>query len=158
MLFHRLGVWVLGRLGPATARRSPVPGGVWKPKHTTRTFRPAAKAAGRVWRSRVSDVLYKPASSERTYVFDFSAFPEVKAGETLSSPVVTISPSGGVSVSVSASVSTTDTQGDTGIISTGKCVLVELTGGSKNLTYSVECKVNTSAGAVLTIQGYLAVT
>jgi hypothetical protein len=78
----------------------------------------------------------------RTFRFDFSSFAEVVAGETISSPSVTATPSG-------------LTIGSPTIPSGTSRVEATVTGGAGGQRYNVTCSVTTSGGATLTIEGFL---
>ncbi len=86
--------------------------------------------------------LDKRVSWVRTYEFDFSPFAELAAGETLSSPSVTSTPSG-LTVGTPAVV--------------GALVEATVSGGVAATDYSLTATAHTSGGAVLTVTGGLSV-
>ncbi len=91
----------------------------------------------------LAGTLHKPAGAVRTYLFDYSDFAEVAAGETLSAPAVVSVPAG---LTVGApSVS-------------GSQVAVLVSGGSVGGRYVLTCTVSTSGGAVLVFDGRIIVT
>jgi hypothetical protein len=83
--------------------------------------------------------------------FDFSEFPEVVEGETLSSPSVSADP--GLTAG-SPEVLTADFVPGDGdpTIASGKGVKVSLTASAAG-TYDVTCQVTTSGGSTLKIRG-----
>ncbi len=91
----------------------------------------------------LAGTLHKPAGASRYYLFDFSDFAEVAAGETLSAPAV---------VSVPAGL----TVGTPGVSESQVAVLVS--GGVVGGRYTLTATVQTSGGAVLTFDGRLVVT
>jgi hypothetical protein len=91
----------------------------------------------------MAGTLRKPAGMARYYLFDFSAFAEVRAGETLSTPAITSTPTGLIVGSPTVS---------------GSQVQVLVSGGTAGTRYTLTVTVNTSGGAVLTFDGGLLVT
>lgn len=87
----------------------------------------------------------------RAFCFDFSNAPEVVAGETLSSPTVTVSPSGPTIGSPSVLSSAFDD------VASGKGIKVTVSGGTAGTTYTLTCTVTTSGGATLICKGLLPV-
>ncbi len=78
----------------------------------------------------------------RTYEWDFSRFAEVIAGNTLTSPTVSVT---GPDTALTASAASV----------VGAKVLSTLAGGNTGLVYTLECLVYTSGGATLQQQGLL---
>lgn len=97
------------------------------------------------------DTRVKDTSETVSYLFDFSRFPEVKAGETLSSPSVTASPSGLTVGSPAVTAAARDG------VPAGQGVAVTISSGSASATYSLECLATTSGGAVRCVKGVLLV-
>jgi hypothetical protein len=91
--------------------------------------------------------LPKDTTEVVSYLFDFSNFPEVVAGETLSSPSVSSSPSG-LTVGTPA-VTAAERDG----VAAGEGVAVTVSGGTASTTYSLECSVTTSGGSVRVVKG-----
>lgn len=100
--------------------------------------------------SILETTLRKYPEDVRLYVFDFSAFPELAAGETLSSPSVPA-----VSGLVIGTPQVTEVTRDG--VAAGKAVEVTISGGTSDTTYEVACSVSTSGGSTLTVRGKLAV-
>lgn len=84
------------------------------------------------------------------YLFDFSNFPEVVSGETLSSPSVPAVP--GLTIGTPA-VTSEIRDG----IAAGKAVEVTISGGAADTIYEVQCAVATSGGSTRIVKGALAV-
>lgn len=93
----------------------------------------------------------KVSTEVRRYVFNFFARSEVVAGETLSSPTVTVSPSG-PTIS-GAAVLTSSLAG----VPSGKGVSATISGGTAGTTYTLTCTVTTSGGSTLVCKGELEV-
>jgi hypothetical protein len=96
--------------------------------------------------------LRKLPAEARLYLFDFSRFPEVIAGETLSSPAVPASDPAGLTIG-SAAVSAVVRDG----IPAGQAVEVMISGGTADVTYEVEGRAVTSGGATLAVGGVIKV-
>lgn len=80
----------------------------------------------------------------RTYWFVFDDFAEIDdGGETISSPTVSASPSGELTIGA-PTVSSGTTK-----------VLASISGGTAGTRYVLVCTVTTSGGATLTIRGFL---
>jgi hypothetical protein len=86
----------------------------------------------------------------RLYVFDFSSFPEVLAGETLSAPSVPA-----VSGLTIGSPAVTSVIRDG--IAAGKAVEVTIAGGTDGTSYDVEASASTSGGSSWPSRGTLVV-
>ncbi len=91
----------------------------------------------------LAGTLHKPAGARRYYLFDFSDFAEVAAGETLSAPTV-------VSVPAGLTVGTPSVSGSQ--------VAVLVSGGTVGGRYVLTCTVSTSGGATLCFDGRIVVT
>jgi hypothetical protein len=85
-----------------------------------------------------ANYLPRSAAWSRVYEFDFSDFAELEAGETISSPSVSVDPSG-------PTIGTPSVSGDS--------VLVRISGGTAGVTYTVTCTVTLSSGGTLTMEG-----
>lgn len=94
--------------------------------------------------------LQKYANEVRSYVFDFSQFPEVVDGETLSSPTVP-------AVSGLAIGSPTVLTSAVDYVASGKGIKVTISGGTAGTSYTVVCRATTSGGATLEVDGTLVV-
>ena len=101
--------------------------------------------------------LRKYAGEVRAYGFDFSKFPEVMSGETLSSPTVTVSPTGPTIGTPTVTTVPFDPGRGAELIQTGKGVKVSVSAGTAGVSYTLTCTVTTSGGATLKILGTLAV-
>jgi hypothetical protein len=86
--------------------------------------------------------LEKIAAEARAYVFDFSRYPEVISGETISSPVTP-------AVSGLTIGSPTVTSATIDGVPSGKGVKVTISSGTAGTTYTVDCRVTTSGGSTL---------
>jgi hypothetical protein len=110
----------------------------------------------RMGQSILYDTRVKDASEVILYVFDFSRFPELVAGETLSSPSIpavsglTI---GTPTVTVADQVVFSNGQ----VVEAGQGVQVTVSGGTAATTYSLECHCTTSGGATRVIKGSIVV-
>lgn len=142
-VFHR-SLWSLSR--------------TWKRNLDTvsRKWRRPASSLVRVWRFQVSnampvDVLPKPEGEDRDYGFDFSKTPEIVAGATISSSEI-LGGSGLTIGTPAANVAIFDG------IAIGKAVVVEISGGSDDNTYSLACRATLSTGRKIVIPGKIAVT
>lgn len=104
----------------------------------------------------VKQTLRKYAAEVISYGFDFSNFPEVEAGEALSSPSTPAV--SGLTVGT-PEVTSADFYPGVGLppIPSGKGVKVTISGGTAGATYLVVCRVATSGGATREIEGWLAV-
>jgi hypothetical protein len=119
---------------------------------------------GRVFRGWLNmsaiqyDTRVKDTTETILYVFDFSRFPELVAGETISSPSVPASSPTGLTIG-SPTVTVADqvvfTNG--GVVEAGQGVQVTLSGGTAGVTYALECSITTSGGAVRVVKGSLIV-
>lgn len=87
-----------------------------------------------------------------SYLFDFSKFPEVIAGETLSSPAISVADPSGLTVG-SPAVTLVVRDG----IAAGKGVQVTISAGSSGETYTVQCDATTSGGSKRSVQGLIEV-
>jgi hypothetical protein len=89
------------------------------------------------------------SDEERFYLFDFSTFPEVAGGETISDPTGAIlEPSSGGSLVLS------DEQVTTSIVDSvpaGQGVLVKLSGALRGEQYLISCRVVFSGGSTASI-------
>lgn len=94
--------------------------------------------------------LPKIASELRTFVFDFTTYAELEAGETISSPSVPAV----TGLTIGTPTVTTSAIDD---VAAGKAVQCNLSGGTAGTTYTVNCSVTTSGGATLTRRVYLKV-
>jgi hypothetical protein len=110
----------------------------------------------RMGQSILYDTRVKDASEVILFVFDFSRFPELVAGETLSSPSVpavsglTI---GSPTVTVADQVVFSNGQ----VVAAGQGVQVTVSGGTASTTYAIECHCTTSGGATRVIKGSIVV-
>lgn len=107
--------------------------------------------------SIATNTLPKYAAEVRSYGFDFSQFPEVAAGETLSSPSVSVSPSGPTIGTPEVIAADYYPGGGATMIRSGKGVKVTISGGTAATSYTLSCTVTSSGGATLKIVGTLAV-
>ncbi len=104
------------------------------------------------------DTLPQDTSETVLYVFDFSRFPEIVGGETLSAPEIDEpDPTG---LTLGAPVVTTvdrvvDEHGTT--VPAGQGVEIAITGGVAGTTYALECRATTSGGSVRVVKGAIAV-
>jgi hypothetical protein len=89
--------------------------------------------------------LEKYVSDDRVYQFDFSAFDEVSGGASIASVT-------GVTADLSGL-----TIGTPGVSDDGESVLVRISGGTTQQTYTVTAVVVTNTGSTLTGSGYLVV-
>jgi hypothetical protein len=93
--------------------------------------------------------LDKRAAEIRRYTFDFSLFPEIVAGDTLTgTPVITLEqtlPKGTVAVAPVA----------TSIVRATSAVTCVMTGGEDGSSWRVECTCTTTGGFTLVCVGYL---
>lgn len=96
--------------------------------------------------------LRKLPAENRLYVFDFSDFPEVLAGETLSLPVVPASSPTGLTIGTPAVSAVA--RGD---VPAGQAVEVMISGGTAGIDYQVEGQATTSGGAKLAVGGVIKV-
>jgi len=96
-------------------------------------------------------VFSKTAAEIVTYIFDFSNFPEVLNGETISNPVVSVSGSGLTTSGVI--VTTSKIEG----VPTGQGVLTTVSGGSAGSSYEITCQVDMSGGDVRVVKGIIVV-
>lgn len=80
------------------------------------------------------DAVEKPAGASRVYTLDFRQYAEVLAGETLSAPSVTASPSGPTLSAATVS---------------GSRVLFRVAGGAAGTTYALTVTATTSGGSTL---------
>jgi hypothetical protein len=92
----------------------------------------------------------KDASEAVSYLFDFSAFPEVKAGGTLSSPSVPA-----VTGLTIGSPAVTAVERDD--VAAGQGVQVLISGGTATTTYDVECSAAISGGVTRVVKGRIVV-
>lgn len=84
------------------------------------------------------------------FVFDFSNFPEVEAGETLGTP--TVPAVAGLTIGTPA-ITTAETDG----IAAGKALQVSISGGTAGTDYTVSAYVVTSGGSTRGVEGVVAV-
>jgi hypothetical protein len=92
----------------------------------------------------------KGPSETVAYLFDFTPFPEIAAGETVASasvPAVT-----GLTIGAAAVISAR-TDG----VAAGKGVQVAISGGTAGAAYTVSCRITTSGGSVREIRLALSV-
>jgi hypothetical protein len=96
------------------------------------------------------DTECKDVDEVLTYLFDFSNFPEIQAGDTITdqeipevagldigTPVVTVAVDRGIPA--------------------GQAVKVMIGGGTADQDYTLKCKATTSGGAVMVVKGKLEV-
>ncbi len=99
-------------------------------------------------------VLVKARAEVRSFLFDFSTFPEVQAGDTLAS-VAAPSVSGlvlGTPAITGAAVS------EAGVtVPSGQGAWMTISSGDAGTDYSVEVRATTTAARVLVVRGILAV-
>jgi hypothetical protein len=154
-----LSVGLLVASGPAVLSA----GGVFRRLgDLARVFRRAGDLARvfRGWLRMGAEIQYdtrpKDASETILFVFDFSRFPEVVGGETLSNP--TVDAVAGLTIGAPA-VTTTDqvvfSNGQK--VAAGKGVQVAISGGTAGQTYALECHAATSGGANRDVKGSLVV-
>jgi len=147
--------WAAGAIPPTVATR---PGGRFRRADTSRLFKrvPRMSAASLAYLTRT-----KTPTEVVLFVFDFTNFPEVVAGATISSAVV--SGPGGQALSglvagtpaVLSAAAVIDGDGNT--VAAGKGVQCTLAGGSAGSDVLVECAVTLSTGSVAVVQGKVAV-
>lgn len=94
------------------------------------------------------DTNVKDSSEVVSYLFDFSAFPEVIAGETLGTPVVDAVT--GLTIGT-PDITTVDRDG----VTAGKGLEVTISGGTAGVQYGLEARATTSGGAVRVVKGLL---
>lgn len=118
------------------------PGRTFAPKAPGRTF--ALPDPGRTFRraQMVPVATQKRPTWVRKYNWDFSDFEEVKAGATLSAPVISSDPVGLVIGTASVS---------------GALVQCQLSGGTAGVDYTVTARVTLSDGSTLDLPGLLEV-
>lgn len=92
----------------------------------------------------------KDESDDRFFLADFSGFPEVRAGRTVSS--CTISGGSGLTIGTPA-VLTAEEDG----IAAGKGVSVRISGGTAGTTYTFEFRGTLSNGSVVVVPAALSV-
>lgn len=92
----------------------------------------------------------KKVSEVVLFVFDFSNFPEVEAGETLSNPSVPAV--SGLTIG-SPAITAAETDG----IAAGKALQVSISGGTAGTDYTVSAYVTTSGGSTRGVEGVVAV-
>lgn len=140
---------LLGMGGGTAAAATPAePGGVFRRLGDLgRLFRRRGDLA-RVFRGydRMADAIQydtrvKDASEVIQYVFDFSRFPEVVAGGTLTSPTIDASSPAGLTLS-SATVTDADETVDSSgtVVKAGKGLKVAVSGGTAGETYMLETR------------------
>lgn len=101
----------------------------------------------------MSTRLIKRAGETRQYTFDFSQFPEIAGGDTLTG-VATVS-------ATNLNSSSTDigpTLGNPTILAGGKTVSCVISGGTDGNTWRMECTCNTVGGFILICTGQLTVS
>jgi hypothetical protein len=104
--------------------------------------------------SILQTTLPKDASEVVTYLFDFTTFPEYKAGETLSAPAVP----GVAGLTVGTPAVTAVAYAEGGVaVAAGGAVAVAVSGGTAGTTYDLECSVAFSGGNTRVVKGRLAV-
>lgn len=86
--------------------------------------------------------LPKIAGETRSFVFDFTTYAELKAGETISAP--SVAAVSGLTIGTPA-VLAAEVDG----VAAGKGVQVAISGGTAGTTYTVNCSVTTSGGATI---------
>lgn len=92
----------------------------------------------------------KKVSEAVLFVFDFSNFPEVIAGETLGTP--TVPAVSGLTIGTPAITSVL-----TDCIAAGKALQVAISGGTAGVDYTVSAYVVTSGGSTRSVEGIVAV-
>jgi hypothetical protein len=90
----------------------------------------------------IPTTLYKRAAWSRLMVFEFEKFAELVAGQTLSAPTVTVTPSGPTIGSPAVS---------------GSQIQVRVSGGTAGVTYSLLCTATTSGSSTIDQTGILIV-
>jgi hypothetical protein len=113
----------------------------------------------RVFRSypRMADTIQydtrpKDASEVIQYVFDYSRFPEMKAGETLGTPVV--DPVAGHTIGAPAVTTEDEVVDEAGtVVEAGKGIQVTISGGTAGNTYNLESRGTFSGGATRVVKG-----
>ncbi len=94
----------------------------------------------------------KDSSEVISYLFDYSNFPEVLAGETLSSPTVTATVGSGLTI---GTPNVTLVERDE--VAAGEGVEVTISSGTAGTTYTLECRCTTSGGSQRVVKGQLVV-
>mgnify|MGYP000370251468 CR=1 FL=1 len=94
--------------------------------------------------------LPKIAGETRAYVFDFTDCAELEAGETISTP--SVAAVSGLTIGTPAVLAAAVDD-----VAAGKGVQVAISGGTAGTTYTLNCTVNTSGGAVLIRRAHLRV-
>ncbi len=92
----------------------------------------------------------KTAAEVVVFVFDFSNFPEIVAGETISS--TTVPAVSGITIGTPA-VLTEETDG----VPEGEGVAVTISAGTVGTDYTVDCRIVTSGGSTRAVRGVVAV-
>lgn len=155
----------LGRMGePAPAAE--VVGGTFRRRGVlARVFRRGTDSgrvfrrrdgAGRVFRRATPmsamPVISLPKDSNETvsYLFDFGNFPEVAAGETISSAAVPAV--SGLTIGT-PSVTAAERDG----VEAGEGVQVTISGGTADADYAVECRATFSGGSIRVVKGIIEV-
>ena len=146
------GAWADAGEAPA------LPGGTFRRRHAdlarvfcrradaTRVFRGFPRMADTIQRT----TLVKDAGESVSYLFDFTAFPEHEAGETLSNPSVP-------AVSGLTIGSPAVTEGERDFVAAGGGVAVTISGGAGGEEYDLECFATFSGGAIRCVKGRLVV-
>lgn len=104
------------------------------------------------------DTRTKDASETILFVFDFSRFPEVVAGETLGTPVVDASSPSGLTLgtpSVTVADQVIDSAGN--VVASGKGLQVTVAGGTAGNTYALESRCTFSGGSIRVVKGSVVV-
>lgn len=130
--------------------------------HVGRIWRKPPGTRSRVWQlQRVIDfplqTLFKTQYEAKTFAFDFSTEGELIAGDTLSNPEVWLSPRDGIIQTGPFAINQSvfyDSAGGAEV-QVGMGVTVQIWGGDPNATYTIYCRVQTSSGDVIEIQGQL---
>ncbi len=133
-------------------------GGVFRRADTSRWFRriPRMSAASLAYLTRT-----KTPTEIVVFVFDFSTFPEVIAGATITSAVVSgpggSALSGLVAGTPAVLTAAAIVDADSNTVAAGKGVRCTLSGGSAGSDVLVECAATLSTGSVAVVQGKVAV-
>ena len=104
-------------------------------------------------------LLWKSALASITYGFNFGTSGQILGGDTLSSPVIHYTGTdsnltiGTPAINVNLFYGT---EGE-GEIQAGQGAICQISGGTANVTYTLYCRVTTSSGDTIEIQGQLSI-
>lgn len=103
------------------------------------------------------DTRVKDASEVILFIFDFTRFPEVVAGGTLTSPTIDASSPVGLTLG-SATVTDADEVVDSAgtVVDAGKGLKVTVSGGTAGTEYTLEARATVS-GATRVVKGHVVV-